>query len=83
MKGTCMTLKENTKALLKHLSQLAERSNASGGELPPDLRAAINYAASIFAEAAGAELDIDDAGMIAAEGCVGYQRFLMKYGIKE
>ena len=49
----------------------------------PDLRAAINYAASIFAEAAGFELDIDDAGMIAAEGCVGYQRFLMKYGLKE
>jgi len=76
-----MPIKESAAALLKHLSQLAERSNASGGELHPDLRAAINYATSIFAEAAGVELDIDDAGMIAMEGYVGYQKFSMKYGV--
>ena len=78
-----MTLQENTEALLKHLSQLADRSNASGGESHPDLRAAINYAASIFAAVVGFELDIDDTGMIAAEGYVGYLRFLNKYGVRE
>jgi len=78
-----MPIKESAAALLRHLSQLADRSNASGGELHPDLRAAINYAASIFAGTAGFELNIDDAGMIAAEGCVGYQRFLLKFGVME
>jgi len=78
-----MPVKESAVALLKHLSQLADRSKANGGELHPDLRAAINYAASIWATAADVELNIDDAGMIAAEGCVGYQRFLMKYGMEE
>ena len=77
-----MPIKDSAIALLKHLRQLADRSNAGGGELPPDLRAAINYAASILAEAAGFELDIDDAGMIAAEGCVGLQKFANKYGIQ-
>jgi len=76
-----MQLKENAHALLKHLSKLADRSGK--GELPPDLRAAINYASSIFAEAEGFELDIDDAALIAAEGPLGLQKFLIKYGIKE
>jgi len=78
-----MPIKDSASALLKHLSQLADRSNAGGGELHPDLRAAINYAASILAVAADIELDIDDAGMIAAEGCLGYQKFLLKYGVEE
>ena len=78
-----MTVNENAQALLKHLSQLADRSNAGGGELYPDLRAAINYAASIFAASAGVELNIDDAAWIAAEGVLGYQKFLMKYSAKE
>ena len=77
-----MPINENAKALLKHLSQLADRSNASG-ELHPDLRAAINYAASILAAAEGFDLDIDDAALIVAEGALGYQKFLLKYGVKE
>jgi len=76
-----MPINESAKALLKHLSQLAARSN--GGELHPDLRAAINYAASILAAAEGFELDIDDAAVIAAEGPLGLQKFLKKYGVNE
>jgi len=76
-----MQLKENAHALLKHLSQLADRSGKD--ELHLDLRAAINYAASILAIAEGFEFDIDDAAMIAMEGPLGLQKFLMKYGIKE
>ena len=76
-----MPVSESAKALLKHLSQLADRSNAGGGELHPDLRAAINYAASIWAAAEGFELDIDDAAMIAAEGPLGLQKFYNKYGL--
>ena len=78
-----MPINESAGALLKHLSHLAERSNATGGELHPDLRAAINYAASILAAAEGFELDIEDAGMIAAEGGLGLQKFLIKYGLQE
>ena len=78
-----MQVKENAKALLKHLSQFADRSNAGKGELHPDLRAAINYAASILATVEGFELDIDDAAVIAAEGPLGLQKFFMKYGMKE
>ena len=77
-----MPINESAKALLKHLSQLADRSNADKGELHPDLRAAINYAASILAAAEGFDLDVEDAGMIAIEGPLGLQKFLMKY-IKE
>ena len=76
-----MPINESAKALLKHLSQLADRSNASGGELHPDLRAAINYAASILAAAEGFEFNIDDAVVIAAEGPLGLQKFLQKYGV--
>ena len=78
-----MPVNESAKALLKHLSQLADRSNAGGGELHPDLRAAINYAASILAASEGFELNIDDAAMIAEEGPLGLQKFLLKYGVKE
>ena len=80
-KGSYMSIKESARALLKHLSQLADRSNAGGSEMHPDLRAAINYAASILAAAAGFELNIDDAAMIAAEGPLGLQKFLRKYGV--
>jgi len=75
-----MPINESAKALLKHLSHLADRSNAAGSELHPDLRAAINYAASILAAAEGFELNIDDAAMIASEGPLGLQKFLQKYG---
>jgi len=77
-----MPVNESAKALLKHLSQLAERSPAGGGELHPDLRAAINYAASIWAAAEGYEFIIDDAAMIAEEGPLGLQKFFQKYGVK-
>jgi len=76
-----MPVNESAKALLKHLSQLADRSAVGGGELHPDLRAAINYAASILAVAEGFELNIDDAAMIAGEGASGLQKFLQKYGV--
>ena len=66
-----MPVNESAKALLKHLSKLADR----GGELHLDLRAAINYAASILAAAEGFELNIDDAAMIAEEGSLGLQKF--------
>ena len=75
-----MPINESAKALLKHLSQLAGRSNAGGGELHPDLRAAINYAASIWAAAESIEFNIDDAAMIAEEGPLGLQKFFQKYG---
>jgi len=74
-----MPINESAKAILKHLSHLADRYNAHGGELHPDLRAAINYAASILAAAEGFELNIDDTSMIAAEGSLGLQKFLQKY----
>ena len=76
-----MPVNESAKALLKHLSQLADRSNAGGGELHPDLRAAINYAASILAATEGFELNIDEAAMIAEEGPLGLQKFFRKYGV--
>ena len=76
-----MPVKESAKALLKHLSQLADRSNASGGDIHPDLRAAINYAASILAAVEDFELNIDDASMIAMEGSLGLQKFLQKYSV--
>jgi len=47
----------------------------------PDLRAAINYAASIWAAAEGYEFIIDDAAMIAEEGPLGLQKFYNKYGL--
>jgi len=75
-----MPINESAKALLKHLSQLAGRSSVGDGELHPDLRAAINYAASIFAAAEGLDFNIDDDAMIAAEGPLGLQKFLLKYG---
>ena len=78
-----MPVNESAKALLKHLSQLADRSNASDGELHPDLRAAINYAASILAAAESFDLNIDDAAMIAEGGPLGLQKFLLKNGVKE
>ena len=78
-----MPVNESAKALLKHLSQLADRSNAGGGELHPDLRAAINYAASILAAAESFELNIDDTAIIAAEGPLGLQKFFQKYGVNE
>ena len=76
-----MPINESAKALLKHLSQLAGRSNAGGGELHPDLRAAINYAASILAAAEGYEFNIDDAAVIAEEGLLGLQKFYKKCGV--
>ena len=76
-----MPVNESAKALLKHLSRLADRSIAGGGELHPDLRAAINYAASIWAAAEGYELNIDDAAMIAEAGPLGLQKFCNKYGL--
>jgi len=78
-----MSISESAKALLKHLSHLADRSNAHGGELHPDLRAAINYAASILAAAEGFELNIDDTVLIATERPLGLQKFLRKYGVEE
>jgi len=78
-----MPVNESAKALLKHLSQLADRSNAGHGELHPDLRAAINYAASILAAAEGFELNIDDTAMIADEGSLGLQKFLKKCDVED
>jgi len=74
-----MPINESAKALLEHLSKLAGR--AGGGELHPDLRAAINYAASIYAASEGLEFNIDDAAMIAAEGPLGLQKFHQKYSV--
>jgi len=69
---------------LKHLSQLVDYVKAEEGVY--HLRAAVTYQIAQVAMVWGFEEALvlqEDAALILAEGQIGYQKFLNKYGIKE